>query len=197
MRDILGDAELDILFRDARSQNKWQNKPVSEKKLKDIYDLMKWGPTSANCFPMRLIFVHTQAEKDRLATMVMEGNVEKVQTAGAVAIIGYDTDFFEHMATLFPHDPTSREWFAHDPVLAEATAFRNCTLQGAYLMLAARALGLDCGPLSGFEPDKVNAAYFPEGTIKANFLCGIGYGDPAGLFDRSPRPDFDFFGSII
>jgi nitroreductase len=193
----LEDTAFDVLFRDARSQNKWLDKPVSEETLKELYDLMKWAPTSANCFPIRIVFAHSQAEKDRLSTMVMDGNIEKVRTAGAVAIMGYDTKFFDHLPELFPHDETARSWFADAPDVAEATAFRNSTLQGAYLMMAARSLGLDCGPLSGFDPAAVEAAYFPGGQITANFLCGLGYGDPEGLFGRSPRPDFDKFCSIL
>ena len=197
MTSPLDDAALDVLFRDARSQNSWQDKPVSVDTLHALYDLMKWGPTSANCFPMRLIFAHSQEEKDRLATMVMDDNIEKVRTAAAVAIIGYDSEFYENLPTLFPHDQTARSWFADAPELAESTAFRNSSLQGAYFMIAARALGLDCGPLSGFDPDAVNAHYFPDSPVKANFLCGIGYGDASGVFDRSPRPDFDTFCTIL
>jgi 3-hydroxypropanoate dehydrogenase len=196
MNATLDDAGLDLLFRDARTQNKWLPKPVSAEQLRKIYDLMKWGPTSANCFPARIVFAHSQDERDRLATMVMPGNVDKVKTAGAVAIIGYDLKFFDHIPTLFPHAPEAREWFAHDEQVAFMTAFRNGTLQGAYLMLAARSLGLDCGPMSGFNQAAVDEAYFAGTSIKSNFLCAIGYGDPAGLFPRSPRPDFDEFCTI-
>ncbi len=191
MSQVLDDTAFDVLFRAARTQNKWLPKPVTEAQLRDIYDLMKWGATSANCFPMRLVFAHSQAEKDRLATMVMGGNIEKVKTAGAVAIIGYDLKFYDQIPKLFPHAPEAREWFSTNEQLAFTTAFRNGTLQGAYLMLAARALGLDCGPMSGFDNAAVDAAYFAGTDIKSNFICAIGYGDPAGLFPRSPRPDFD------
>ncbi|MFN3230784.1 MAG: malonic semialdehyde reductase [Alphaproteobacteria bacterium] len=191
MADVLDDQAFDVLFRDARSQNLWQEAPVSEAKITALYDLMKWAPTSANCFPMRTIFVASQDEKDRLSTMVMEGNVEKVKTAGAVAIIGYDLEFYEKIPQLFPHQPEAREWFANDEEVAFTTAFRNGTLQGAYLMLAARSLGLDVGPMSGFENDAVDAAYFAGTSIKSNFLCALGTGNPEGLFDRSPRPAFD------
>ena len=197
MNKSLDDAALDTLFRDARSQNKWLDKPVSEQTLRDLFDLMKWAPTSANSFPIRIVFVHSQAEKDRLSTMVLESNIEKVQSAAAVAVMGYDTQFFDHLQDLFPHDPTARSWFSDAPDLAESTAFRNSSLQGAYLMMAARSLGLDCGPLSGFDMDAVDATYFPGGTIKSNFLCSLGYGDPEGLFGRSPRPDFDKFCTIL
>lgn len=196
MSATVNDAGLDVLFRDARTQNKWLDRPVTAEQLKAVYDLAKWGPTSANCFPMRLVFTHSQTERDRLATMVSGGNVEKVRTAGAVAIIGYDLKFYDHIPRLFPHAPEAREWFAHDEQVAFTTAFRNGTLQGAYLMLAARSLGLDCGPMSGFNNAAVDEAYFAGTSIKSNFLCALGYGDPAGLFPRSPRPDFDDFCSI-
>lgn len=197
MTTELSDPQLDLIFRDARSQNNWQDKPVSEAQLKAIYDVAKWGPTSANCFPMRLIFVVSGEQKERLAGMVLEGNAEKIRTAGAVAIIGYDREFYEKLPQLFPHNLEAREWFANDAAVAEATAFRNGTLQGAYLMIAARALGLDCGPMSGFDNDAVDKAFFPGGTIRSNFLCSMGYGDPSGIFARSPRPDFDEFCQML
>jgi 3-hydroxypropanoate dehydrogenase len=190
-------AALDVLFRAARTQNKWLPRPISVEQLRRVYDLAKWGPTSANCFPMRLVFAHSQAERDRLATMVMPGNVEKVRTAGAVAIIGYDLKFYEHIPRLFPHAPEAREWFSGNEPLAAATAFRNGTLQGAYLMLAARAMGLDCGPMSGFDNAAVDAAYFAGTDVRSNFICALGYGDPAGLFPRSPRPEFDEFCRVL
>jgi nitroreductase len=196
MSRVLDETAFDVLFRTARTQNKWLPKPITEEQLRNIYDLTKWGATSANCFPMRLVFAHSQAEKDRLATMVMPGNVEKVKTAGAVAIIGYDLKFYDLIPKLFPHAPEAREWFSNNEPLAFTTAFRNGTLQGAYLMLAARALGLDCGPMSGFDNAAVDAAYFAGTDIKSNFICALGYGDPAGLFPRSPRPDFDEMCSI-
>jgi nitroreductase len=197
MTTTLDAAALDVLFRTARTQNKWLDKPVTADQLNAVYDLMKWGATSANCFPARVIFVHSQAERDRLATMVSGGNNEKVRTAGAVAIIGYDTKFYDKIPQLFPHAPEAREWFANDETVAFMTGFRNGTLQGAYLMLAARALGLDCGPMSGFNNAAVDEAYFAGTNVKSNFLCALGYGDPAGLFPRSPRPDFAEVCSII
>ncbi len=196
MSASLDAAAFDRLFRTARTQNRWLDKPVTTEQLKAVYDLAKFGPTSANCFPMRLVFAHSQAERDRLAGMVMPGNAEKVRTAGAVAIIGHDLKFYDHIPRLFPHAPEAREWFAGNEPLAFSTAFRNGTLQGAYLMMAARALGLDCGPMSGFDNAAVDAAYFAGTDIKSNFLCAIGYGDPAGLFPRSPRPEFDEFCTI-
>jgi nitroreductase len=189
--DALNDTALDTVFRKARTQNKWLDKPVTAEQLQAVYDLTKWGATSANCFPMRLVFAHSQAERDRLATMVMPGNVEKVKTAGAVAIIGHDLKFYDMIPRLFPHAPEAREWFSGNEELAKATAFRNGTLQGGYLMLAARSLGLDCGPMSGFDNAAVDEAYFAGTDVKSNFICALGYGDPAGLFPRSPRPDFD------
>lgn len=197
MSQGLDEAAFDVLFRTARTQNKWLPKPVTADQLRQVYDLTKWGATSANCFPMRIVFAHTQAERDRLATMVMPGNVEKVTAAGAVAIIGYDLKFYDKIPQLFPHAPEAREWFAHDEQVAFMTAFRNGTLQGAYLMLAARSLGLDCGPMSGFNQPAIDEAYFAGTSIKSNFLCALGYGDPAGLFPRSPRPDFDEMCSIL
>lgn len=191
MAKVLDDTALDIIFRSARSQNKWQDEYVSEEKLRALYDLTKWGPTSANCFPMRLKFVVSKGEKKRLATMVLEDNAEKITGAAAIAIIGYDTLFYDKIPQLFPHNPEAREWFAHDETLATTTAFRNGTLQGAYLMLAARALGLDCGPMSGFDNAAVDAVYFKGGQIQSNFLCSLGKGDPSAIFGRSPRPDFD------
>jgi 3-hydroxypropanoate dehydrogenase len=190
-KEILSDNDLDLIFRQARSHNKWQQKPVSEVLIHAIYELMKWGPTSANCSPARLVFVQSPAEKERLAACVSRGNYEKVVTAPVVAIIGHDTQFYDLIPQLFPHNPGARDWFAHDPNVAAATAFRNGTLQGAYLMIAARALGLDCGPMSGFDNAAVDKAFFPDGRVKSNFICAIGYGDPAGLFDRSPRLTFD------
>lgn len=197
MSQGLDEAAFDVLFRTARTQNKWLPKPVTADQLRQVYDLTKWGATSANCFPMRIVFAHTQAERDRLATMVMPGNVEKVTAAGAVAIIGYDLKFYDKIPQLFPHAPEAREWFAHDEQVAFMTAFRNGTLQGTYLMLAARSLGLDCGPMSGFNQPAIDEAYFAGTSIKSNFLCALGYGDPAGLFPRSPRPDFDEMCSIL
>ena len=191
MADTVNDQAFDVLFRDARSQNMWRDEPVASDKLRALYDVMKWGPTSANCFPMRTVFVVSQDEKDRLATMVLEGNIEKVAKAAAVAIIGYDLEFYELIPQLFPHAPEAREWFSEDEEVALTTAFRNGTLQGAYLMMAARGLGLDCGPMSGFDNAAVDAAFFAGTRIKSNFLCALGSGDPEALFPRSPRPAFD------
>ncbi len=194
---MLTDKDLDLVFRNARSHNKWQDKPVSEITIRAIYDLLRWGPTSANCSPARLVFVSSGQEKEKLVKCVSQGNSEKVRTAPVTAIIGYDEKFYDKIAELFPHNPGAREWFANDEKVAFETAFRNSSLQGAYFMIAARSLGLDCGPMSGFDQGAVNKTFFPEGQIKVNFICAIGYGDPAGLFDRSPRLSFDSACKII
>lgn len=188
---ILSDRDLDIIFRQARSHNKWQDKPVSDTLVRAIYDLMKWGPTSANCSPARVRFVKSEAAREKLVACVSSGNAEKVRTAPVTAIIGSDSRFYEEIPKLFPHNPDAAKWFSSSESMAAETAMRNSTLQGAYLMMAARSLGLDCGPMSGFDKDAVNEAFFPDGRIQVNFLCAIGYGDPDGLFDRLPRFAFD------
>ncbi|WP_295757940.1 malonic semialdehyde reductase [Undibacterium sp.] len=187
---MLTPENLALLFNNARTHNEWQNKPVSDEQLHAIYDLMKWGPTSANCSPARLVFVKSEAEKNKLLACVGPGNQDKTRTAPVTVIIGMDMAFYEQLPTLFPH-ADARAWFEGNQALIDATAFRNSSLQGAYLMLAARALGLDCGPMSGFDADKVNAAFFSGTEIKANFICNLGYGDAAKLFPRSPRLAFD------
>jgi 3-hydroxypropanoate dehydrogenase len=186
----IDEAGLDLLFRTARTQNGWLPKPVSEAQLREIHDLAKMGPTSANCAPLRIVFVATAEAKRRLSPALSPGNVDKVMAAPVTAILGHDLAFYEHLPRLFPHNPTARSWFEGKPH-AEATAFRNSTLQGAYFMLAARAVGLDCGPMSGFDAAKVDAEFFPDGRVKTNFICSIGHGDPSKLFDRSPRFGFD------
>jgi 3-hydroxypropanoate dehydrogenase len=187
---MLTPENLAILFSDARTHNEWQNKPVSDDQLRAIYDLMKWGPTSANCSPARMVFVKSEVERNKLLACVGPGNQDKTRTAPVTVIIGMDMAFYEQLPTLFPH-ADARAWFAGNQALIDATAFRNSSLQGAYLMLAARALGLDCGPMSGFDADKVNAAFFAGTEVKANFICNLGYGDAAKLFPRSPRLAFD------
>jgi 3-hydroxypropanoate dehydrogenase len=185
----LPDDALDTLFRSARTQNAWLDKPVSDEQLRALYDLLQWGPTSANCFPLRIVFVTTRAAKERLEPLVFDNNRRRVMSAPVTAILGHDTRFYEWLPRLFPH-ADARAWFVDKPEFAETTAFRNGTLQGAYFMLAARALGLDCGPMSGFDNEAVDQEFFPGGQVKSNFLCAVGYGDPAGLFGRLPRPDF-------
>lgn len=189
MSNILEDSALDTLFRAARTHNAWQEKPVSDALLQAVWELAKMPPTSANCSPMRVLFVRSPEAKARLVPLLLEGNRAKTLKAPATAIIGYDIEFYENLPRLFPHTD-ARAWFAGKPELIAATAFRNGTLQGAYLIMAARALGLDCGPMSGFDNAAVDAAFFPEGRIRSNFLCSLGYGDPAGVRPRNPRLAF-------
>jgi len=196
MPTALDDHSLDTLFRTARSHNGWQEQPVSETQLRQLYDLMKMGPTSANSCPVRLVFICSDEAKSRLRECLDKGNVEKSMTAPVVAVIGMDLEFHEKLPKLFPHTD-ARAWYAGKPEKIRETAFRNSSLQGAYLILAARSLGLDCGPMSGFDKDKLDAAFFPGGTIKSNFICAIGYGDPEKLYPRHPRLDFDEACSII
>jgi 3-hydroxypropanoate dehydrogenase len=185
----LDDRSLDLIFREARTHNVWLNKPVSDELLKQIYDLMKWPPTSANSSPARFVFVRSPAAKERLLPAMSPGNLEKTRAAPVTAIIAYDTEFYEKLPTLFPQ-ADARSWFAGNQPLIETTAFRNGTLQGAYLILAARALGLDAGPMSGFDNAKVDKEFFPGGKIKSNFVVNLGYGDHAKLFPRNPRLPF-------
>ena len=190
MSDILNDAGLDLLFRDARTQNDWQDQDVSDVLLQAIFDLAKMGPTSANCSPLRVLFLKSKDAKEKLRPALTEGNLAKTMAAPVTAVIGYDLDFYEHLPKLFPHTD-ARSWFVGQEEKIESTAFRNGSLQGAYFIIAARALGLDCGPMSGFDNAKVDAAFFAGTRIKSNFLCSLGYGDPKGLFPRSPRFEFD------
>jgi 3-hydroxypropanoate dehydrogenase len=190
---MLDDHALDTLFRDARTQNGWQDRPVTDAELRAIYELAKWGPTSANCAPMRIQFVKSPAAKARLKPFLNPGNVEKTMAAPAVAIIGYDTRFYDHLPKLFPHNLDARNWFAGEDKAAHAatTAFRNGSLQGAYFIIAARALGLDCGPMSGFNSGGIDREFWDGTSVKTNFLCSVGHGDPAKIFARSPRFEFD------
>ena len=196
MGTSLDDAALDAMFRTARTQNGWLDQPVSDEQLQALYDLMRWGPTSANSFPVRIVFVTSPTAKERLKPLVLAGNQQKVMTAPVTAILGYDTQFYDWLPRLFPH-ADARSWFLDKPGFAEATAFRNSSLQGAYLIIAARALGLDCGPMSGFDNEAVDREFFPGGRVKSNFLCALGHGDPAGLFERLPRPAFSEVCSIV
>ncbi|MFZ3341921.1 MAG: malonic semialdehyde reductase [Terriglobales bacterium] len=181
---------LDQLFRKARTHNAWQPTPVPTKLLREIYDLARLGPTSANSSPARFVFVKSPEAKERLRPALSPGNLDKTMAAPVTVIIAYDTEFHEKLPKLFPHKDM-RSVFAGNAALIEATAFRNSSLQGAYFILAARALGLDCGPMSGFDTAKVNAEFFPDGKWKANFLCNLGYGDPSKLLPRSPRLSFE------
>jgi nitroreductase len=187
---MLDATALDTLFHHARTHNGWQDKPVTDAQLHQIYDLMKWGPTSANCSPARIVFVKSAAEKEKLVACVGPGNVDKTKAAPVTAIIGMDMAFFDKLPQLFPH-ADAKSWFVGNQPLIDATAFRNSSLQGGYFIMAARAVGLDCGPMSGFDADKLNAAFFAGTTVKANFICNLGYGDPAKLFGRSPRLSFE------
>lgn len=190
MSDILNDAGLDLLFREARTHNGWTDEEVSDVLLQAVFDLAKMGPTSANCSPLRIVYVKTQAAKEKLKPALIEGNVVKTMAAPVTAVLGYDLEFYEQLPKLFPHTD-ARSWFLGNDDLIETTAFRNSSLQGAYFILAARALGLDCGPMSGFDNAMVDQAFFPDGKVKSNFICSLGYGDPSKLFPRSPRFDFD------
>jgi 3-hydroxypropanoate dehydrogenase len=191
MSHKLDDEALDILFRKARTHIFWQEKPVSDDLLRQVYDLMKWGPTSANCSPARILFLRTPEAKERLRAALSPTNVDKTMQAPVTAVIAHDLKFYENLPRLFPNNPAAREWFSGNPQLAEVTAFRNGTLQGGYFILAARALGLDCGAMSGFDNAKVDAEFFSGTSVKSNFLCNLGYGDASKLFPRNPRLDFD------
>lgn len=190
MSDILNDAALDQLFRTARTQNAFQNRPVEDSQLRALYDLLKWAPTSANMSPARFVFVTSAEAKQKLAPALSEGNLAKTLAAPVTVIIGFDGDFHEKLPYLFPHTD-AKAWFDGPREARHEAAFRNGTLQGAYLILAARALGLDAGPMSGFDNAKVDAAFFAGTAIKSNFLVNLGYGDPAGVFPRLPRLSFD------
>jgi 3-hydroxypropanoate dehydrogenase len=187
---LLDDDALDTIFRTARTQNLYLPKPVSDDQLHALWDLMKFGPTSANCLPARIIFVKSKEAKEKLKPALLSSNVDKVMSAPVTAIIGYDLEFYEHLPRLFPHTD-ARSWFAGNQKLIETTAFRNGTLQGGYLIIAARSLGLECGPMSGFDNAKVDEAFFKGTTVKSNFLCSLGYGDHSAIFGRSPRFAFD------
>lgn len=203
MNKRLSEDGMDLIFREARTHNAWLNQPVSDETLRELYDLMKWGPTSANCSPARILFLRTPEAKQRLLPALAPGNVEKTMAAPVTAIIAYDVKFYELLPKLFPH-ADARSWFADTPELALTTARRNTSLQGAYFIIAARSLGLDCGPMSGFDNAKVDheffpadpkenafqLEYFPDSHVKSNFLCNLA-GDPAKLFPRSPRLEFD------
>ena len=190
---MIDDQALDALFRTARTANGFLDRPVPDELLRQVYDLMKMAPTSANAQPGRFVFLRSAAARERLRPALSAGNLAKTMSAPVTVIVAHDTRFHEHLPRVFPHDQSAKSWFDGDAKKAsrELTAFRNGTLQGAYLMLAARAVGLDCGPMSGFDNDKVDAEFFPDGRFRSNFLCNLGFGDPAKLFPRSPRFGFD------
>ena len=199
MAEVLSDAALDQLFREARSYNTWLEGDVSDEQIHVIYELMKMAPTSANQQPARLVWCKSPEAKARLAQHAMDKNQPKITGAPVCVIVGMDLEFHEQLPWLFPHTD-ARSWFAGDHNFAarEQQAFRNSSLQGAYLMLAARAVGLDCGPMSGFNNAAVDAEFFADQpSVKSNFICAIGRGDPASIFGRSPRPEFDVFNRIL
>jgi 3-hydroxypropanoate dehydrogenase len=199
MTAVLSDDALDLIFRKARTHNAWLPKPVPDELLRRVYELAKWGPTSANCSPMRVVFVTSEAAKAKLAPALGPSNVAKTAAAPVCAIVAHDTQFYELVPRLFAHKPEAINWFRAPgkEQHAATTAFRNGTLQGAYLMIAARALGLDCGPMSGFDNAKVDAAFFPDGRYRSNFLCNLGYGDAGQLFPRNPRLSFEEACTIV
>ena len=198
------DTAMDILFRGARTYSKWQSRPVTDEMLGNVYELLKWAPTSANAAPARFAFLRSKEAKERLRPALAPGNVEKTMTAPVTVIVAYDMKFYDQLPRLFPQSPGTKQMFENNPQLVEVTAQRNSTLQGAYLILAARALGLDCGPMSGFDHVKVDEEFFAagkpcfgcdqeffsEGHVKTNFLCNLGYGDPDSLRPRLPRLTF-------
>lgn len=183
----------DVLFRAARTQNGFLDRPVTDEQLRQIHDLMKWGPTTQNSQPMRIVFVRSKQAKEKLAPALSPGNLDKTMKAPVTAIIAYDTRFFEHLPRTFPNNPAAKNNYEGEEKRAhvERTALRNSSLQGAYFIIAARALGLDCGPMSGFDNAKVDAAFFPDGRFKSNFLINLGRGDPSKVFPRNPRFEFD------
>ena len=186
----LTDQAFDVIFRGARTANGWRDQAVNDELLKKIYGDMKWGPTSANSCPLRIVFVKSKEAKEKLKPFLMQGNVDKVMTSPVTAIFAYDTKFYEHLPMLFPH-ADAKSWFAGNAPLIETTAFRNSSLQAAYFIISARAHGLDCGPMSGFDNAKVDAAFFPDGRFKSNFICALGYADPSKTMARSPRFGFE------
>jgi 3-hydroxypropanoate dehydrogenase len=191
MSKVVSDEGLDLLFRAARTHNVWLDKPVDDALLRQVYDLAKLGPTSANMCPMRVVFVKSKAGKEKLKPALDRGNVDKTMSAPVTAVIGMDIHFYEKLPTLFPH-ADAKAWFKDLPEnVLEYITLRNSSLQGAYFMLAARALGLDCGPMSGFNNQKVDEAFFAGTTVKSNFLCNLGHGDASRLFPRSPRLSFE------
>ena len=177
------------LFYDSRTHSYWLDKPVAHELLHELYDMMKLGPTSANCSPARLVFVTSTAGKERLVPLMAEGNREKTKLAPVTVLVAYDTEFYEQLPKLLPQ-ADARSWFVGKPALIEEAAFRNGSLQGGYLIMAARALGLDCGPMSGFDAEGINREFFADRKWKINFICNLGYGDPDKLHPRNPRLDF-------
>ena len=191
MPKTLDDAALDLIFRKARTQNGWLDTPVSDGELRAIYDILRTGPTSANSCPARFVFLRTPEAKARLLPALAPGNVDKTKAAPVTAIIGYDTRFYELLPKLFPHRPEMKNPYEANAKLAETVAVRTGTLQGADVLIAARAVGLDVGGMSGFDNAKVDAEFFPDGRVKSNFLCNVGHGDPSKVMAKLPRLEFD------
>ena len=186
----LPQAAFEQLFLQAHTNNAWQDKPVADELLQQLYDTLRMAPTSMNCSPARIVFVKSKAAKQKLDSTLMEGNRAKTMAAPVTAIIGYDAHFYDQLPKLFPNNPKARDMFAGNAALSDITAFRNGTLQGAYLILAARSLGLDCGPMSGFDNAAVDRLFFAGTNVKSNFICNLGYGDPKGIYPRNPRLTF-------
>ena len=191
MKKPLDTSALAQLFTAARSHNDWHDRAISDNDLQRLYDIWKYGPTSANCSPARVVFVRSEAARERLMPHLSSGNQAKTRAAPVCAIIGYDVKFYDRIPELFPHAPSARDWFTGSAEFADTTALRNSTLQGAYLMIAARAMGLDVGPMSGFDSAGVEREFFPDGDIRANFLCSLGVGKAEAVFERLPRLAFD------
>jgi 3-hydroxypropanoate dehydrogenase len=192
----LSTSALSQLFLEARTINVWRDKPVSDELIRSLYDLLKMAPTSANCSPARFYFVKSDDAKTRLKPLLMAGNDAKMMQAPVSVIIANDPNFAEHIPELFPHNPDAKNWFS-DPEVAASTAMRNGTLQGGYLMMAARSLGLHCGPMSGFDQAGVDKEFFSDTGFKSNFICSLGYGSNDDIFPRSPRLDFDVAAKIL
>jgi nitroreductase len=189
--EVINQQALQTLFLDARSHSYWLDKPVSEAQIRQLYDLTKMGPTSANSCPARFVFITSDSAKERLKRCLDKGNIEKSMTAPAVAIVAMDMEFYEQMPKLFPHNKEARSWYAGKETKIFDAAFRNSSLQGAYLIMAIRSLGLDAGPMSGFNSEKLDEEFFPDGKVKSNFICAFGYGDESRLHPRGPRLEFD------
>jgi len=191
MSDRLDDLALDRLFRTARTRNAWTDRPVTEQQVRELYELAKFGPTSGNCCPARFVWIRSAEAKGRLAALASPTNAPKILAAPLTVIVGYDLDFANQLPRLFPARGKEMQAFFSDPAVAQTTAFRNGSLQGAYLIIAARALGLDCGPMSGFSNEGVDSEFFPNTRVKSNFICSIGYGSDQNLFPRNPRLTFE------
>jgi 3-hydroxypropanoate dehydrogenase len=190
MTHRISEEALDQIFREGRTHNAWLDRPVDDATLRALYDLAKMAPTSANCSPMRLVFIKSLEAKERLRPTLSAGNLDKTMSAPVTAIVASDSRFYDELPKLFPH-VDARSWFTSNAELAQLTAFRNSSLQGGYLILAARSLGLDCGPMSGFDNAALDREFFPDGRYRSNFLLNLGYGDPAKLWPRNPRLAFD------